>query len=72
LPGLLDVIRRHTLSVGKWRQQLRLLKGMQLLAEGAKVSHAALEAGYGTPSTFIAMFRRTLGSTPAAYFRETA
>jgi len=57
------------MSFGKWRQQLRLITAMQLLADGAKVSHAALEAGYSTPSAFISMFRKTLGSTPSAYFR---
>lgn len=64
--------REVAMSVGKWRQQFRLLRAMQLLAQGAKVTHAALEAGYSTPSAFISMFRRTLGSTPAAYFRVAA
>jgi AraC-like DNA-binding protein len=57
------------MTFGKWRQQLRLMRAMQLLAEGAKVTHAALEAGYSTPSAFICMFRKTLGTTPASYFR---
>lgn len=57
------------MTVGKWRQQLRLMEAMRLLAEGAKVTHAALEAGYSTPSAFIAMFGKALGTTPAAYFR---
>jgi AraC-like DNA-binding protein len=57
------------MTFGKWRQQLRLMRAMQLLAEGAKVSHAALESGYSTPSSFISMFRKTLGTTPALYFR---
>jgi AraC-like DNA-binding protein len=55
-------------TVGKWRQQLRLMQAMRLLAEGAKVTHAALESGYSTPSAFISMFRKTLGTTPTAYF----
>lgn len=64
--------RELGMSVGKWRQQLRLIKAMQLLAAGAKVTHAALDAGYSTPSAFISMFRKALGSTPASYFRRPA
>jgi AraC-like DNA-binding protein len=56
------------MTLGKWRQQLRLMKALQLLAEGAKVTHAALEAGYRTPSAFISMFRKSLGTTPARFF----
>jgi AraC-like DNA-binding protein len=57
-----------SLSLGKWRQQLRLMKSLELLAAGAKITHAALEAGYSTPSSFIAMFRGALGVTPRQYF----
>ena len=57
------------MTFGKWRQQLRLMRGMQLLAEGAKVTHAALESGYSTPSAFISMFSKALGITPTSYFR---
>jgi AraC-like DNA-binding protein len=57
------------MTFGKWRQQLRLMQAMRLLAEGAKVTHAALESGYSTPSAFISMFKQTLGTTPTAYFR---
>lgn len=58
------------MTFGKWRQQLRLMHAMRLLAEGAKVTHAALEAGYSTPSAFVFMFRRTLGMTPTSYFHK--
>jgi AraC-like DNA-binding protein len=57
------------MTFGKWRQQLRLMQAMRLLAEGSKVTHAALEAGYSTPSAFISMFRKALGTTPSRYFR---
>ena len=60
------------LSLGKWRQQLRLMRSLQLLAAGEKITYAALEAGYSTPSAFIAMFRRTLGTTPRRYFENPA
>lgn len=57
------------MTFGEWRQQLRLMHGMRLLAEGAKVTHTALESGYSTPSAFISMFRKVLGTTPSSYFR---
>lgn len=57
------------MTFGKWRQQLRLMQAMRLLAEGATVTHAALESGYATPSAFISMFRKALGTSPTQYFR---
>jgi AraC-like DNA-binding protein len=33
------------------------------------VTSVALDLGYETPSAFIAMFRRALGTTPGRYFR---
>jgi AraC-like DNA-binding protein len=57
------------MSFRQWRQQSRLLHAMQLLAAGAKVTGAALDAGYSSPSAFISMFKKQLGATPARYFR---
>jgi AraC-like DNA-binding protein len=56
------------MTFSQWRQQLRLLHAMQLLASGEKVTGVALDAGYASPSAFIAMFRRQLGQTPKRYF----
>lgn len=60
------------MTPGKWRQQLRLMEALRLLADGAKVTQAAMDAGYSTPSAFIAMFRKALGRTPRAYFSAVA
>ena len=58
------------MTFGKWRQQLRLLHATRLLAAGAKVTTAAVEAGYDSTSAFIAMFRRSMGATPSRYFEK--
>jgi len=60
------------MSLGKWRQQMRLMRSLQLLAAGEKITSAALEAGYSTPSAFIAMFRKALGTTPRKYFENSS
>ncbi len=60
------------MTFGKWRQQFRLLRAMELLASGEKVTAAALDAGYRSPSAFISMFRAQLGTTPTRYFKDAA
>ena len=58
------------MSFRTWRQQLRLHRGLELLAAGESVTLVAIELGYENTSAFIAMFRRCLGSTPTRYLRE--
>lgn len=55
------------MSFRSWRQQLRLLRALELLAAGERVTHVALALGYHNTSAFIAMFRRCLGTTPTGY-----
>lgn len=57
-------------SFGKWQQQARLLRALEVLAGDGNVTQAALEVGFETPSAFIAMFRRALGTTPGRYFER--
>jgi AraC-like DNA-binding protein len=60
------------MTFGKWRQQLRLLHGMRLLAAGEKVTAAALDCGYESPSAFIAVFKKAFGQTPMQYLQLTS
>jgi AraC-like DNA-binding protein len=57
------------MGFGKWRQRLRLLHALRLLAAGEQVTNVALEAGYDSTSAFISMFRRELGTSPSRYHR---
>jgi AraC-like DNA-binding protein len=57
------------MTLGKWRQQLGLMHAMRLIADGAKVTDAALAAGYSTASSFVAAFHKVLGTTPKRYLR---
>ena len=57
-------------TFGAWRRQARLLRALEQLAAGASVTSAAIDVGFETPSAFIAMFRRAMGTTPARYFRD--
>ena len=61
-------LRDTGMSFGAWRRQLRLLRALERLAGGESVTAVSLALGYDSPSAFIAMFRRQLGTTPGDYF----
>ena len=50
------------------RRQARFLHALRRLGAGAPVKQAAVEAGYQSPSAFIAAFRAALNTTPGRYF----
>jgi AraC-like DNA-binding protein len=52
------------ISFGLWRQKVRMLESIRLLAEGRSVTEAALDTGYSSVSAFIAAFKTTFGVTP--------
>jgi AraC-like DNA-binding protein len=60
------------MGMGRWRQQVRLLHALRLLAEGVPVTTVALEAGYRSTSAFISRFKKALGATPFRYRGHTA
>jgi AraC-like DNA-binding protein len=60
------------MSLGRWRQQARLLHAMRLLARGEPVTATALDVGYESVSAFIAAFSNVVGVTPGRYYRQHA
>lgn len=67
---LARLFRRETgLTFSSWRQQARLLKALEWLAEGRPVTAIAFDLGYESPSAFTAMFRRALGRPPGRYLK---
>jgi AraC-like DNA-binding protein len=68
---LARLFRRETgLTFNQWREQLRLLEAVALLAAGVPVTEVALNLGYNGTSAFRAMFRRATGRKPSSYFSE--
>lgn len=59
-------------TFSQWRQRARLLRALELLAAHVPVTRVALDLGYENVSAFIAMFRRTFGTTPGRYFMDGA
>jgi len=52
------------ITLGEWRQRWRVGRAIELLCGGAAVKDVALEAGYETPSAFVAAFKSHTGITP--------
>ncbi|GAB3117545.1 AraC family transcriptional regulator [Novispirillum itersonii] len=54
-------------TCGQWRQQARLFRALELLADGEPVLTVALSVGYDSLSAFGAAFRRQFGQSPARF-----
>lgn len=54
----------------QWRQQVRLAHAAPLIARGVPLSQVAAELGYTSQSAFSAMFKKTFGSSPSAFFDQ--
>ena len=55
-------------TFAQWRQQMRLAHAAPLVARGWPLSRVATELGYSSQSAFSAMFKRTFGKSPSAFF----
>ncbi|WP_256079661.1 helix-turn-helix domain-containing protein [Massilia sp. YIM B04103] len=60
--------RELGLSFGQWRQQVRLAHAAPLIARGLPLAQVAEQLGYASQSAFSAMFKKTFGLSPSAFF----
>jgi len=64
--------RRFVVETGfsytNWRHRARIMRALEMLAEAVPVTTVAFYVGYESVSAFIALFKRTFGVTPSAYF----
>ncbi|MFC3962712.1 helix-turn-helix domain-containing protein [Nocardia jiangsuensis] len=58
------------MTLGAWRRRARILDTLEPLAAGVSVTRAAADAGYSTPSAFVAAFTRELGTPPGGFLRS--
>ena len=64
------VVAETGMSLGRWRQRLNIILATQWMAEGASVEETALDLGYKNVGSFITMFRKALGASPAHYMAK--
>ncbi|MDE1149805.1 MAG: helix-turn-helix transcriptional regulator [Azospirillaceae bacterium] len=58
------------MSFSRWRQQLSVLFAVKWLAGGASIQQVADDLGYESAASFVTMFRKALGTSPARYMAE--
>ncbi|MCI4588715.1 helix-turn-helix transcriptional regulator [Sphingobium sp. BYY-5] len=65
---MMRLISRETgMSFGRWRQQLAVMLAVKWLAGGASIQQVAADLGYESVPSFVTMFRKALGTSPARY-----
>lgn len=60
--------REIGMSLGRWRRQFHVSRAMQWMADGRSIKVIAFDLGYESTSSFVTMFRKTVGTSPARYF----
>ncbi|MFL9924087.1 helix-turn-helix transcriptional regulator [Herbaspirillum lusitanum] len=58
------------MSFGRWRQQFHLMLAVKWLGSGSAVQQVADDLGYESAGSFVTMFRKALGTSPARYMAQ--
>jgi AraC-like DNA-binding protein len=70
--SLARMVKRETvMAFGQWRQQFQIIIALQQLSSGCSVQKTAEILGYESVSSFIGMFRKVLGTSPARYMKNS-
>jgi len=63
------IFQRETgMNYPQWRQQWRLLKAIEMMAVGQRLTDTAGELGFASDSAFITFFKNMTSKTPKAFF----
>ncbi|MBD2812385.1 helix-turn-helix transcriptional regulator [Xenorhabdus sp. Vera] len=66
------IFQRDTgMNYQQWRQQWRLVKAIELLAQNKTLSYIAQELGFANDSAFVTFFRRAMGRPPREYMADS-
>ncbi len=65
-----NFLREVGMTIGQWRQQLRILVALEKLTEGLSVTETCFAVGYNNVSAFIKAFKRAVGMTPLEYVKN--
>ena len=66
------VAQQTGMSFGRWRQQFTVVLAVQWLTKGASIQQVAADLGYESASSFVTMFRKSIGVSPGRYMAEMA
>lgn len=67
---LARLLKRETgMSFGRWRQQLAIMIALRWIADGAPIQQTSARLGYESSGSFVTMFRKAVGMSPARYMR---
>jgi len=63
-------LKETTLTFSAWRQQLCLIRAVEMLVEGQSVTKIAFSLGYSSTGSFTTMFTRVMGEPPTVYLNR--
>ena len=64
------LLKETGMSFGHWRRQLQIFLALRWLSQGASVQSVSADLGYESAGSFVTMFRKALGTSPARYMTQ--